>query len=126
MLKQLITAGALGLAAIPAQANSTATPAIATPEWSAIDSSLAVRKPMIVVKLHAMLSHAQFRCGYRFYNPAMIAMAAKAATLLSDETLQVTKADGMKAFDLGVAKNRGDMRRACDTLTQTFPAIVRP
>ena len=81
---------------------------------------------MIVVKLHAMLSHAQFQCGYRFYNPAMIAMAAKAATLLSDETLQVTMADGMKAFDLGVAKNRGDMRRACDTLTQVFPAIVRP
>jgi hypothetical protein len=78
MLKQLITAGALGPAAMPAQANNTATPAIATPEWSAIDSSLAVRKPMIIVKLHAMLSHAQFQCGYRFYNPVMIAMAAKA------------------------------------------------
>ena len=81
---------------------------------------------MIVVKLHAMLSHAQFQCGYRFYNPAVIAMAAKAATLLSDATLQVTMADGINAFDVGVAKNRGDMRRACDTLTQVFPAIVRP
>jgi hypothetical protein len=34
--------------------------------------------------------------------------------------------DGINAFDLGVAKNRGDMRRACDTLTHVFPAIVRP
>ena len=126
MLQQLIIAGALGLAAMPAPANNTVTPAIATHEWSAIDSSLAVKKPMIVVKLHAMLSHAQFQCGYRFYNPAMIAMAAKAATLLSDETLQVTMVDGIKAFDLGVAKNRGDMGRACDTLMQAFPAIVRP
>ena len=90
MLKQLIIACALGLAAMPAQANNTATPAIATPEWSAIGSSLAKKKPMIVVKLHSMLSHAQFQCGYRFYNPTMITMAAKAATLLSDETLQVT------------------------------------
>ena len=43
MLKQLITAGALGLAAMPAQVNNTATPAIATPGWSA-DRQLAGRE----------------------------------------------------------------------------------
>ena len=76
-----------------------------------------------LVRLHGMLSRAQFQCGYRSYNSALISQASECAKQVGDDKTKQKIESGMRDFDAN-EKERGH-KGICAELLRAFPSYVR-
>ena len=76
-----------------------------------------------VIRLHGMLSRAQFQCGYGKYNRTLINQAAACAKDVGDENMKRKLESGMHDFDAN-EKEKGH-KGFCSELLRVFPQFVR-
>lgn len=76
-----------------------------------------------VVRLHGMLSRAQFQCGYRSYNRSLINKAAECAHDIGDAKMKSKLKSGMHDFDANETEK--GHKGICSDLLRAFPQYVR-
>jgi hypothetical protein len=85
--------------------------------------TVAREKCEMTLKMHGMLSRAQFQCGFRKYNTALIDKATSCAPAVGEENLKRLLRQGMSLFDQQ-EKERG-RKVVCRSILADFPAYVR-
>lgn len=85
--------------------------------------SVAQEKCEKTVKMHGMLSRAQFQCGFSQYNVALIEEARSCAPVVGEADLEGLLREGMSLFDRH-EKDRGH-KVVCRSILADFPAYVR-
>lgn len=76
-----------------------------------------------LVRLHGMLSRAQFQCGYGSYNRGLINQAAECAHDIGEAKMKDKIESGMHDFDAN-EKEKGH-KGFCSELLRVFPQFVR-
>jgi hypothetical protein len=75
------------------------------------------------LKLHGLLTRAQFQCNYRSYNKELIDKAAACAAGFPDPKVKELFENGMKMFDQ-IETEHGH-RKVCGDILRDFPMFVR-
>jgi hypothetical protein len=85
--------------------------------------AVARDKCKMTLKMHGILSRAQFQCGFSKYNTALIDEAKTCAPTVGEDNLEGLLREGMSLFDKQ-EKERG-RKVACRSILADFPAYVR-